>query len=95
MQNLTLHRSGGEKFLVTLQEDSTPFQVSTHTVGVLPRAQGMNIAVFRLGVNWVVRTKTQELTFTELGDAMNAAARYAKAEDHADSYRGGWPEQAG
>ena len=55
----------------------------------------MNIAVFRLGVNWVVRTKTQELTFTELGDAMNAAARYAKAEDHADSYRGGWPEQAG
>ena len=47
---------------------------------MLPRAQGMNIAVFRLGVNWVVRTKTQELTFTELGDAMNAAARYRQRQ---------------
>lgn len=49
----------------------------------------MNIAVFRLGVHWIVRTKTCELQFSELWEAMDVAARYAKAEDHAEPYRGG------
>ena len=52
-------------------------------------ALSMNISVFRLGPNWIVRTRTQELQFSDLGQAMDVAARYAKAEDHAESYRRG------
>ena len=52
-------------------------------------AVSMNITVFRLGSNWIVRTRTQELQFSDLGQAMDVAARYAKAEDHAESYRRG------
>ena len=89
MQNVTLHRGGGEKFLVTLQEDPTPLQGEMHTFVVLLPVRCMNIAVFRLGVHWIVRTKTCELQFDELWEAMDVAARYAKAEDHAESYRRG------
>ena len=76
-------------FLCTLQEDSTQLQGETHTFVMLLPLRCMNIAVFRLGVHWIVRTKTCELQFSELWEAMDVAARYAKAEDHAESYRRG------